>query len=355
MRRTGLSDDGDSIVMGIISAHAENSILVVVVTPGMGDHLRACGEQTHGATVDVRVTGSSPRMRRTASVGDGCNAGERIISAHAENRRVPRTAGRWRRDHLRACGEQLKTLAPESATEGSSPRMRRTDHRAVVVCGRSGIISAHAENSIRPTALAHPCRDHLRACGEQLGRRRLLGTHVDHLRACGEQVEGNTNNRVDVGSSPRMRRTGDVAAAGGSCAGIISAHAENSLTIPHDQKGLRDHLRACGEQDMPDEDFEGEGGSSPRMRRTVFIIHCRLSRIGIISAHAENRCEPPARSIWGRDHLRACGEQVVARAPEALLTGSSPRMRRTGTDPFGTTGARRIISAHAENSSAISV
>ena len=148
-------------------------------------------------------------MRRTA-----CSRylrGDRtgIISAHAENSDRIATRCTRNKDHLRACGEQQAAAQVRSSTEGSSPRMRRTVLDLPEILSADRIISAHAENSTMTRSLNSRNRDHLRACGEQ----DLLQDRAD----------------IPGGSSPRMRRTADVAPRSGRVLGIISAHAENSL------------------------------------------------------------------------------------------------------------------------------
>ena len=72
--------------------------------------------------------GSSPRMRGTRSEYNPQARMTGIIPAHAGNTfqlgRVPYRA----QDHPRACGEHAKTFSAEQVEEGSSPRMRGTQH-----------------------------------------------------------------------------------------------------------------------------------------------------------------------------------------------------------------------------------
>ena len=146
--------------------------------------------------------------------------------------------------------------------------MRRTERPRPFQSGRPGIISAHAENSIRLSGCTVRYADHLRACGEQA------------LRFCGSIPR--------TGSSPRMRRTGGDFNRDNHKPGIISAHAENSLRTPSAGRRFTDHLRACGEQPPIAASRICWLGSSPRMRRTVICRGYVISRVRIISAHAEN-------------------------------------------------------------------
>ena len=208
--------------------------------------------------------------------------------------------------------------------------MRRTGRCLRHSLRSARIISAHAENRAR--------------------RYRLPSSYSDHLRACGEQWIAHAPGPNARGSSPRMRRTADPVVSRTDANGIISAHAENSLSAASSRSGRGDHLRACGEQGSRAQITGAVDGSSPRMRRTVTHRHTPLCRRGIISAHAENSQYLAQSSPTSRDHLRACGEQFSIRGRNMGSTGSSPRMRRTGTSFEFENRLPRIISAHAENS-----
>ena len=94
--------------------------------------------------------------------------------------------------------------------KGSSPRMRGTVFPLVALLARLGIIPAHAGNSLLLAALQVRRRDHPRACGEQIAtsvdpvlEKRIIPAHagnsnkqynevekfLDHPRACGEQTK----------------------------------------------------------------------------------------------------------------------------------------------------------------------
>ena len=187
MRRTASSYLRFLHRIRIISAHAENSISRAIGKRNKQDHLRACGEQVFTYLDLLAAHGSSPRMRRTVK-SHRVNAGQcRIISAHAENSVLIGTNFSAVKDHLRACGEQGFGYNKFASYVGSSPRMRRTVRDNPYIFDILRIISAHAENSLPPYVKLNISKDHLRACGEQTKKIRII--------------------TKALGSSPRMRRT----------------------------------------------------------------------------------------------------------------------------------------------------
>ena len=147
MRRTVIITKDLMEIDGIISAHAENSRPFHGGPWPEADHLRACGEQPGRFPPLPAYAGSSPRMRRTVTHCCGVRIAYRIISAHAENSTLRQSKNSCRRDHLRACGEQGHAGDGFAGVSGSSPRMRRTAGKRPCSVESSRIISAHAENS----------------------------------------------------------------------------------------------------------------------------------------------------------------------------------------------------------------
>ena len=194
------------------------------------DHPRACGEH-------------SSRCARPPVV---CG----IIPAHAGNTGHDLRSWRHHRDHPRACGEHSPFQAISRFSMGSSPRMRGTQGWKIRNAETSGIIPAHAGNTQLNTMRGASVWDHPRACGEhvaaRVGRRRDLGiipAHAgntvhcgflswfrgDHPRACGEHSADLSKTIHPQGSSPRMRGTLHEESFPLAPAGIIPAHAGNTL------------------------------------------------------------------------------------------------------------------------------
>ena len=191
MRGTPSADWADRRCWGIIPAHAGNTRRYSHVSETCWDHPRACGEHMPPSCSMLIVEGSSPHMRgthrRTARAGRHVG----IIPAHAGNT-IPTSPFRCScRDHPRACGEHVKKIACKKFDMGSSPRMRGTRRWAAPMFSFQGIIPAHAGNTAVAFRSWFQPRDHPRACGEHDVRGtectnwkgsspRMRGTRVGH-------------------------------------------------------------------------------------------------------------------------------------------------------------------------------
>ena len=155
-------------VWGIIPAHAGNTHWHLLTCSLTRDHPRACGEHSASVIHAANSSGSSPRMRGTQGyvVLLWCAVG--IIPAHAGNTlRIgagwdadgdhPRACGEHSLageglhgklvDHPRACGEHATMPKRILVVAGSSPRMRGTQTRLAKRIRIIGIIPAHAGNT----------------------------------------------------------------------------------------------------------------------------------------------------------------------------------------------------------------
>ena len=126
-------------------------------------------------------------MRGTLDGVSACFIPFGIIPAYAGNTSQKARALAGARDHPRVCGEHVDRVDVDRIGLGSSPRMRGTHVDRIRLLGHLGIIPAYAGNT------------HLRAGDGRLFR--------DHPRVCGEHDNGETDNSVVTGSSPRMRGT----------------------------------------------------------------------------------------------------------------------------------------------------
>ena len=137
---------------------------------------------------------------------------------------------------------------------------------------------------------------------------------------------------------------------------IIPAHAGQTTSRSRSRCPRSDHPRACGANPVLG-DFRGrDDGSSPRMRgkRTEEWGRHRSRRI--IPAHAGQTTSGLPGSVTSSDHPRACGANTGFIVFEGGVSGSSPRMRgkRPSSAPRRTRS--RIIPAHAGQTSwAVSV
>ena len=89
----------------IIPAHAGNTLHASMRFARIWDHPRACGEHMAFCLISVMRMGSSPRMRGTPDGIRVWNCGLGIIPAHAGNTITYTSFGILLGDHPRACGE----------------------------------------------------------------------------------------------------------------------------------------------------------------------------------------------------------------------------------------------------------
>ena len=253
---------------GIIPAHAGNTAPRYRRDHPRWDHPRACGEHQTGQPCTNVYLGSSPRMRGTLLGYVQEVAEHGIIPAHAGNTYRAAHPGVAKWDHPRACGEHGRVDIVHPHVAGSSPRMRGTPILLRLNSQRARIIPAHAGN----TVVDFRCRLE----------------PWDHPRACGEHTKGWTGTLVTWGSSPRMRGTRRSKCSVYRFEGIIPAHAGNTVTIPQWRGRRRDHPRACGEHVNATNRENTCQGSSPRMRGTLRTVPGVMVCAGIIPAHAGN-------------------------------------------------------------------
>ncbi len=155
-------------MVGIIPAHAGSTFRLPHAGRFCRDHPRACGEHAIGYTMHHLKTGSSPRMRGALGSHAVARIELGIIPAHAGSTRGQALRMSLRRDHPRACGEHLLAQVSVPLYPGSSPRMRGAHQVTRFVVCAYGIIPAHA-GSTRATILSRlRIKDHPRACGEHV-------------------------------------------------------------------------------------------------------------------------------------------------------------------------------------------
>ena len=155
-----------------------------------------------------------------------------------------------------------------------------------------------------------------------------------------------------VGSSPRVRGTGQAYAVRSGRPRFIPACAGNRYIRAETSPTSAVHPRVCGEQIPFGFALLALSGSSPRVRGTDwrFVrIYCGQR---FIPACAGNRriCAP---TIHGYTvHPRVCGEQTGTASSVQPGCGSSPRVRGTGSFQVGVAFAGRFIPACAGNRTA---
>ena len=255
----------------------------------------------------------------------------RIIPAHAGQTVASCGVSTAVSDHPRACGANWSNVTVEGDPDGSSPRMR--GKRRGTWCGSSRvrIIPAHA--------------------GQTPFRVFAGGRAPDHPRACGANLLHLLCERGRGGSSPRMRGKRGVVWATYPCYRIIPAHAGQTGAHRIQTGRIPDHPRACGANHAHSCVHFDSSGSSPRMRGKLAIASLCGCSSRIIPAHAGQTCRPNWRAGRASDHPRACGANPTRCRSTVKSVGSSPRMRgklrRRGRGHH----LRRIIPAHAGQTS----
>ena len=155
---------------GITPAHAGKTALRNQDRRAVGDHPRACGENTIPAAHYHRAAGSPPRMRGKHSHHEAHHLSRGITPAHAG-----KTTGRGYGsvddgDHPRACGENPEEMKLAQGFPGSPPRMRGKLLVQPCDCISAGITPAHAGKTRSVSGASCHRRDHPRACGENCRR-----------------------------------------------------------------------------------------------------------------------------------------------------------------------------------------
>ena len=126
MRGTVDTDTNKKLDTRITPADAGNSRFMRNYYLQSQDHPRGCGEQFLYKTELVRINGSPPRMRGTASKHSECHGFAGITPADAGNRHKMRQSKKRTQDHPRGCGEQKRITCLLIICRGSPPRMRGT-------------------------------------------------------------------------------------------------------------------------------------------------------------------------------------------------------------------------------------
>ena len=150
---------------------------------------------------------------------------------------------------------------------------------------------------------------------------------------CGEQPDARLCRRDHYGSPPRVRGTEIAIEREVAKARITPACAGNSRPRSRVTTPRQDHPRVCGEQAKHTRNTALLEGSPPRVRGTATGYQFLAIFERITPACAGNRPLRRKPSKFGRDHPRVCGEQLVIAALGAMVVGSPPRVRGTGT-PF---------------------
>ena len=152
------------------------------------------------------------------------------------------------------------------------------------------------------------------------------------------------------GSPPRVRGTAGCGYFRAAGIRITPACAGNRRIVASVQRSCEDHPRVCGEQQGHIGFPAVVVGSPPRVRGTGSNYFFAALDAGITPACAGNRGCLSRLCQDAQDHPRVCGEQLANYQDRTKVIGSPPRVR--GTDPLADFPPirRRITPACAGNS-----
>ena len=158
---------------------------------------------------------------------------------------------------------------------------------------------------------------------------------------------------IELGSPPRMRGIQAEGYKSFLNMGITPAHAGNTKSPCPGCSVIRDHPRACGEYGARVVQDRLQVGSPPRMRGIPKKSLSRNWNCRITPAHAGNTANAGTMISPYRDHPRACGEYRNTGAVRRGALGSPPRMRGIQHSIPESKRRRRITPAHAGNTEGV--
>ena len=134
-----------------------------------------------------------------------------------------------------------------------------------------------------------------------------------------------------TGSSPRVRGTRNVGRFNRRDNRFIPACAGNTEKADFRRLGHPVHPRVCGEHIESHTDGVCAGGSSPRVRGTLYDYALGYVCNRFIPACAGNTTMPMRQRPIETVHPRVCGEHMLMLDMMQTGRGSSPRVRGTPT------------------------
>ena len=147
---------------------------------------------------------------------------------------------------------------------------------------------------------------------------------------CGEKTSGDRELDKRCGSPPRVRGEGDISQAMPAYLRITPACAGRSSRARRPHEGFRDHPRVCGEKRSLNLEEKLKIGSPPRVRgEEVETENGGIVR-RITPACAGRRNSRLLDRVNFRDHPRVCGEKAAVQLGSNQQEGSPPRVRGEG-------------------------
>ena len=154
--------------IGITSACAEQTSMILSSSSATGDHLRVCGADLREIGQETAQQGSPPRVRSRRWCAGHSYHRQGITSACAEQTLTGLSLFRRIGDHLRVCGADCHAWIASMSLAGSPPRVRSRPVWPRPGTLTWGITSACAEQTCHACRWWRPYRDHLRVCGADL-------------------------------------------------------------------------------------------------------------------------------------------------------------------------------------------
>ena len=144
---------------------------------------------------------------------------------------------------------------------------------------------------------------------------------------CGENLSFSFFSTSMAGSPPRVRGKRGENEQRGHLYGITPACAGKPKCGRQTAGLMWDYPRACGENGAERVALYGCKGSPPRMRGKPVHLYLERQRSGITPTHAGKTARSAWRFTAVRDHPRACGENQYTCIWNDNEAGSPPRMR----------------------------
>ena len=292
---------------GLIPASAGQTQRLLPLGLHRRAHPRECGADSCDTLDVIAEEGSSPRVRGRLLFALFAARLVGLIPASAGQTSGSPPGAHRRRAHPRECGADRASSHRQSATQGSSPRVRGRPSGPGSGLAGLGLIPASAGQTP------------LRALRGSVGRA--------HPRECGADRELRASRDVSAGSSPRVRGRHTSCHSDDGLGGLIPASAGQTSTTRKEPSVGTAHPRECG-ADRADA-IRGEilPGSSPRVRGRQDRRIPPLAREGLIPASAGQTASCVLAVMFPRAHPRECGADTRLVIPTTGSEGSSPRVR----------------------------
>ena len=207
------------------------------------------------------MRGSPPRVRGKLYGGYPERISARITPACAGKTGEVGYVEKANKDHPRGCGENARTMPPQTAVPGSPPRVRGKRVIQLLKIWQQRITPACAGKTPHIAPLEASGQDHPRVCGENpAARPRRLRPRGSPPRVRGKPF-----------SVSSVRASGRITPA---CAGKTAS--PHHAAVPHG-----DHPRVCGENTPLGGNMITMPGSPPRVRgkQVAFLVSHRFDRI----------------------------------------------------------------------------